>query len=602
LANREVDIRLVVRDDGSIVLQNTGKKIEQFSRKGKSDIQGMFSAYDNLYTKMATLGGAIVFKEALEGVINLGKLGGEVENVTNAFQRIEGSSALMNQLKTATKGGITELELMRNVLIGIDLGATNDQLITFSRFARFESVRKGRDELEMLQNIMSGVLRGSTELLDNFGISLTELNKRIEQMATESGKSITKLSDVERRQLAVAAATKIMKERLDDLGDIPVTNAEKINQASVAWENLSNKMGTAFSPIVANAAGGISNYLEKINQHIDVLKNQGFGDLSALLIAIDASADIKGESLLKGLYSPRSFPKAGEDKFMGPAPWVGNPELKDDYAFYLKRIQGEGSFTRQPWPPVKPKPKPNPPPPPSPTKSTKKEYDWVGTPWGPVQVPMGSYVDPKKMSSMEIGSESQRRGGKKSGFDLIEQMDQVDAKFEVVFTDAEKLALNATSAIGSSFQALGSQVGSEFNTLWMDIFGQGKTVFDRLAISMLSSFTSSIAELAGQFAAASIMNMILPGSGALIGGLFGRAGGGPVSSGQPYVVGERGPELFIPQQSGRIVPNMSFSDTINVDGFLPENIMQAVGQRRNMQREELIKMIKDLKTVNRMPS
>jgi phage-related minor tail protein len=34
-----------------------------------------------------------------------------------------------------------------------------------------------------------------------------------------------------------------------------------------------------------------------------------------------------------------------------------------------------------------------------------------------------------------------------------------------------------------------------------------------------------------------------------------RAMGGPVSSGSPYVVGEKGPELFVPHASGTIVPN-----------------------------------------------
>jgi hypothetical protein len=34
-----------------------------------------------------------------------------------------------------------------------------------------------------------------------------------------------------------------------------------------------------------------------------------------------------------------------------------------------------------------------------------------------------------------------------------------------------------------------------------------------------------------------------------------RADGGPVSSGSPYIVGERGPELFVPGSSGSIVPN-----------------------------------------------
>jgi hypothetical protein len=35
-----------------------------------------------------------------------------------------------------------------------------------------------------------------------------------------------------------------------------------------------------------------------------------------------------------------------------------------------------------------------------------------------------------------------------------------------------------------------------------------------------------------------------------------RAAGGPVRAGQPYIVGERRPELFVPNQSGRIVPRV----------------------------------------------
>jgi hypothetical protein len=34
-----------------------------------------------------------------------------------------------------------------------------------------------------------------------------------------------------------------------------------------------------------------------------------------------------------------------------------------------------------------------------------------------------------------------------------------------------------------------------------------------------------------------------------------RAAGGPVSARQPYVVGEKGPELFVPNNSGTIIPN-----------------------------------------------
>ncbi|MBW6401964.1 tape measure protein [Roseomonas sp. HJA6] len=42
--------------------------------------------------------------------------------------------------------------------------------------------------------------------------------------------------------------------------------------------------------------------------------------------------------------------------------------------------------------------------------------------------------------------------------------------------------------------------------------------------------------------------------GSWLGGLF-RAEGGPVAAGQPYVVGERGPEWFVPRQAGTVLPN-----------------------------------------------
>ena len=48
-----------------------------------------------------------------------------------------------------------------------------------------------------------------------------------------------------------------------------------------------------------------------------------------------------------------------------------------------------------------------------------------------------------------------------------------------------------------------------------------------------------------------------------------RQHGGPVSAGRPYVVGEAGPELFVPHAAGTIVPNSASGGggniTVNVD-------------------------------------
>jgi hypothetical protein len=41
-----------------------------------------------------------------------------------------------------------------------------------------------------------------------------------------------------------------------------------------------------------------------------------------------------------------------------------------------------------------------------------------------------------------------------------------------------------------------------------------------------------------------------------VGGLGGRDAGGPVTAGMPYIVGEKRPELFVPQTNGYILPEV----------------------------------------------
>jgi phage-related minor tail protein len=42
-----------------------------------------------------------------------------------------------------------------------------------------------------------------------------------------------------------------------------------------------------------------------------------------------------------------------------------------------------------------------------------------------------------------------------------------------------------------------------------------------------------------------------------------RAGGGPVHSGSPYLVGERGPEVFTPGRAGSVSPSMNASQIVD---------------------------------------
>jgi len=61
------------------------------------------------------------------------------------------------------------------------------------------------------------------------------------------------------------------------------------------------------------------------------------------------------------------------------------------------------------------------------------------------------------------------------------------------------------------------------------------------------------------------------GTGALANKPLPRAHGGPVEAGRPYIVGEKRPELFVPNKSGRIVPEVpgGFNVTYNITATEP---------------------------------
>ena len=63
--------------------------------------------------------------------------------------------------------------------------------------------------------------------------------------------------------------------------------------------------------------------------------------------------------------------------------------------------------------------------------------------------------------------------------------------------------------------------------------------------------------LSGLFSALSFSSSAMPGEGLAAG--YAKADGGPVSGNNAYLVGERGPEIFMPPGSGTIIPNHALS-------------------------------------------
>lgn len=163
----------------------------------------------------------------------------------------------------------------------------------------------------------------------------------------------------------------------------------------------------------------------------------------------------------------------------------------------------------------------------------------------------------------------------------------LQSAFDRIFDGADNRAeerisrfADETSRASRNVDELAS-LGRDFATVFTSAFdglttqgGKLSDVLDRLGLGLArilerqfitkpleSALTSSLGQ--GGF-----LRGIFDSAGSALSGLLGfRADGGPVSAGSPYIVGERGPELFVPNFSGTIVPNhaMGGGAVFNID-------------------------------------
>jgi phage-related minor tail protein len=130
----------------------------------------------------------------------------------------------------------------------------------------------------------------------------------------------------------------------------------------------------------------------------------------------------------------------------------------------------------------------------------------------------------------------------------VDQYTGAMAELEEQFANADVESNTFTQAIDDIANSMADAIVSGEN------MGDAlRGVFQQIARDLISSGIRSLLQNTFSFGGSKGGGFF----GSLFGGLFGgfRAEGGPVSSGNAYVVGEEGPELFMPQSSGQIIPN-----------------------------------------------
>jgi hypothetical protein len=130
--------------------------------------------------------------------------------------------------------------------------------------------------------------------------------------------------------------------------------------------------------------------------------------------------------------------------------------------------------------------------------------------------------------------------------------------------DAVRDAIDAVQSVKVVSRDAGAQIRSDLASSLENLFAglitnarNAKEAFKQFALSVVQSIAKIIAQMLVlkllQGALGGLLGKI--GLGGVLPGIPGKAAGGPVAANAPYIVGEKGPELFVPRISGTIVPN-----------------------------------------------
>jgi myosin heavy subunit len=230
-------------------------------------------------------------KEAIKDSIDLAL---QAEGVEMAFKRIA-TPGLLKNLRDATKGTVTDLELMRKAVMASNFKIPLDQLAFLFEFAAKRAQDTGESVDFLVNSIVTGLGRKSVLILDNLGVSAIDLRAKLEGVGTESA-SVAQL---------VKAFGEIAQEEMQKAGDIAETAAVQVSQLRAEWLNFKEELG--------------GEILKTLNE---VSKVNFAGNLSAFQLLNDALEEGSQETREYGMNMDELFQTVNGFNFQQSGLWA----------------------------------------------------------------------------------------------------------------------------------------------------------------------------------------------------------------------------------------------------------------------------------------
>ena len=247
-------------------------------------MSGAFQVFaGNMMTKavgaVANLGSELM--ETAKQSVELAQQG---EGVRIAFERLNNPGLLAN-LKEATHGTVSELELMKAAVKFDDFKLPVEQLGTLLAFAQKKASDTGQSVDYMVDSIVTGLGRKSLMILDNLGLSASQVKERM----AETGDMTKAVADIIREEMEksggyvetaatrAARATAQAQDKMMELGRAAMPVAEAYNEA---WGEIRLGAMQLMTTVLVPIANFLRQLREESNMTAEDILTRGMDDVT----------------------------------------------------------------------------------------------------------------------------------------------------------------------------------------------------------------------------------------------------------------------------------------------------------------------------------
>ena len=464
-----------------------------------------------------------------------------------------GARAAVGALAGAFTSLINPVSLATIAIIG--LGGSAVQYFT----SLLSDSDKSAEALEKQAQLIRNVAKEWGDAVPALRDYVAELDKvkNLEELGTATKSAIEQVLE---------QSLSLLPQVRDAAVEAMTTAANSTQEARTAYAELIGDLG-----VVEDAVGELNSAyqkgedttsaMERVNTALAEVFNSSVipatGDLRVLLDQL-AGAYSNAAAQAANLAAQEAA-AAGRRRMLDPRTWRGDGNLGN-----IRETRGDG-FTALPWD--------------GPTPEGRPLVELEGLP--------GEAQAAKKGASEREKAAREAERERKAVADLIEQLEF--ERSTLGMTDAERAEANALRRAGAAATEeqkariselveatyaerdaikASKEAMEELRSIGRDVL-EGMVSDLRAGKSAADIFANALGRIADKLVSGAFDNLFGGAGGGLFGGLFGggmkgtsyfppapREKGGPVTAGRPYIVGEKRPELFVPNVSGTIIPKV----------------------------------------------